>query len=177
MQTQREQQSAIVISKFDSYIELLLKKAAIESDDRNKNELINFVSSVMYMNDMLISNWFNFDFIKEASDLLDYGDQKQKPFICHLLYITRSYLSDEDCDLNLLRLCIQKALQNSTTQSESAPIINTKIIGYRTIPAEEITKLLDSVVFLIFMSILLNFHSTSVMSVTDLLLNNNPKVS
>ena len=176
IETDHVQQATLVVEKFDSYIKLLVRRGIVGHGDvdQAKNELAYFIGSVTHMNDVLISNWFNFDFVKEASSLLEYEAQKYTPFVCHILYITRSYLSDEDCNINMLRSCVYKALKLSTEQSKGAPIIDTKVLGYRTMPDTELNNLLESSVFLVFMTILLNFHSTSVMETTELLLSNTP---
>lgn len=170
------QQATLVVEKFDSYVELLIKKQIVSgiNEAGPGGEHTYFIGCVIHLNDMFISNWFNFDFVKEASDLLEYKAQKYRPFLCHLLYITRSYLSDENCDITKLRSCVYRAIKLSIEQSKSAPIIDTKVLDYRSMPDTELNQLLSSNVFLILMTVLLNFHATSTMETTELLLNNNP---
>jgi hypothetical protein len=70
----------------------------------------------------------------------------------------------------VLRSSVYNAIKLSTEQSKGAPIIDTKVLAYRSMPDQELSDLLSSTVFVVFMAILLNFHDTGVMEVTELLI-------
>ena len=69
------QQATLVVEKFDSYVELLIKKQIVSgiNEAGPGGEHIYFIGCVIHLNDMFISNWFNFDFVKETALIAEKG--------------------------------------------------------------------------------------------------------